>query len=64
MLLLSKILLVIAGLFLILDGIFIIADIPNFLNPDWGLPCPLIFIALGLGIILFIFSGASHHHRE
>lgn len=57
MLSLAKILLVIAGLFLILDGIFIIAGRPNFVNAEWGLPCPIVLIILGLGLVLYIFSG-------
>lgn len=62
MLALSKVLLVIAGLFLILDGIFIIAGIPNIVNPAWSLPCPLVLILLGAGIVLFILSGTHHKH--
>ena len=57
MLLFSKILLVIAGIGLIVDGIFIIAGLPNIVNPAWPLPCPVILILLGLGIILYILSG-------
>lgn len=57
MLLFSKILLVIAGIGLVVDGIFIIAGLPNIVNPAWPLPCPVILILLGLGIILYILSG-------
>jgi len=62
MLLFAKILLVISGFFLILDGIFIIAGVPNFINPEWGLPCPIVLIILGLGLTLYIISGG--HQKQ
>jgi hypothetical protein len=52
----SKLLLVIAGALFILDGILAMAGIPNIINPDWGLPCPLTMLALGAGLILYIFA--------
>ena len=61
MLTLSKILLVIAGIGLIVDGIFMMFGLPNIANPAWPLPCPTILIVLGLGIILYIFSGRRRY---
>ncbi len=57
MLLFSKILLVISGLLFIFDGVFIIQKKPNILNPDWPLPCPLLYICFGIGLVLYIISG-------
>ena len=62
MLKVSKVLLLISGFFLIIDGIFIIAGLPNIINPEWPLPCPLVIIMLGLGIVLFILSGGQNKH--
>ena len=53
MLLASQIILIIAGVLLLLDGIFIIAKRPNPLNKDWGFPCPVTLLLLGIGVILF-----------
>lgn len=57
MLLLSKILLVISGLIFIVDGVFIIQGKPNIINKEWPLPCPLLYILFGLGLVLYIISG-------
>jgi len=48
----SKWLLIIAGALLIIDSILIFAGIPN---PLFGLPlpCPVTFLLLGAGILLF-----------
>ena len=54
---LAKVLLALSGLFLIVDGVYIILDKPNFINADWGLPCPIVLIMLGLGLVLDILSG-------
>lgn len=58
---LSKVLLVVSGIGLIIDGIFMIAGLPNIVNPAWPLPCPIVLILLGLGLILYIISGGGKH---
>ena len=55
MLLISQILLVIAGILLIVDASFMFARRPNPLK-GLPLPCPVTLIALGIGIILFIIA--------
>ena len=52
MLLISQILLIIAGLLLLLDATFMILHRPNPFK-GWPLPCPITLICLGLGVILF-----------
>ena len=54
----SKILLVIAGALLLLDAVLMAVQIRNPLF-GWPLPCPITLIALGLGIILFVFGGKA-----
>lgn len=54
----GKILLIIAGFLLILDAVLMAARIPNPLF-GWPLPCPVALAALGLGILLTMFSAQS-----
>ncbi|MFC1918616.1 hypothetical protein ACFLWW_01395 [Chloroflexota bacterium] len=55
MLLVSQIILIIAGAALLLDAILMITHRPNPIR-GWPLPCPLTLILLGLGIILFCIA--------
>lgn len=58
MLLLSRILLVLAGILLIVDAVLLFFNIPNPLG--YQLPCPITLVLLGLGVLIFgIWSGAS-----
>ena len=58
MLTVSKWLLIIAGALIIIDSIGIIAGIPNpFFG--WPLPCPVTFLLLGAGILLFGIGGKA-----
>ncbi len=52
MLLVSQILLIIAGVLLIFDAILIFAHRPNLIA-KWPLPCPVTLVILGLGVLLF-----------
>ena len=52
MLLVSLIILIIAGAALLLDAALIIAHRPNPIK-GWPLPCPITLILLGVGVILF-----------
>ena len=52
MLLVSQILLIIAGVLLIFDAILIFANRPNPIA-KWPLPCPVTLVILGLGVLLF-----------
>jgi len=52
MLLVSQILLIIAGVGLIFDAILIFAHRPNPVA-KWPLPCPVTLVILGLGVLLF-----------
>ncbi len=52
MLLISLILLIIAGVLLLVDATLMITHRPNPIK-GWPLPCPITLIFLGLGIILF-----------
>lgn len=54
----SKWILILAGIWLIIDSILIIVGIPNPLF-GWPLPCPVTFILLGAGIILFAISSRA-----
>ncbi len=57
MLLAAQILLIIAGVLLILDASLMFTRRPNpFFG--WPLPCPVILVVLGLGIILFLVAPA------
>jgi len=58
MLIASKWILILAGIWLIIDSILIIVGIPNPLF-GWPLPCPVTFILLGAGIILFAISSRA-----
>jgi hypothetical protein len=58
MLITSRWLLGLSGLFLIYDAVNIILGRPNVIK-GWPLPCPLVYIALGAGLILFIFSSPA-----
>ena len=62
MLTVSKWLLIVSGGLLIIDSIMIFAGRPNPLF-GWPLPCPVMLILLGAGILLFgIGSGAFKKH--
>ncbi|MFC2066321.1 hypothetical protein ACFLUO_04570 [Chloroflexota bacterium] len=52
MLLISLIILIIAGAALLLDAALIITHRPNPIK-GWPLPCPITLILLGVGVILF-----------
>ena len=52
MLLVSLIILIIAGVLLIGDGIFMATKRSNPIK-GWPLPCPVTLVLLGAGIILF-----------
>ena len=52
MLLVSQILLIIAGILLLVDAALMIAHRPNPIK-GWPLPCPITLVCLGLGVILF-----------
>ena len=56
MLLVSQIILIIAGAMLILDAAFMAAKRPNPIK-GWPLPCPVTIALLGVGIILFVIAG-------
>jgi len=58
MLTVSKWFLVAAGLLLCFDAVLGVAHLPNPI-PGWPLPCPLTLTALGVGILLFVFSSKS-----
>lgn len=58
MLMVSKVLLVVAGVLLVMDAILLATGTPNLI-PSWPLPCPLTLAALGLVIILFVFSSRA-----
>jgi hypothetical protein len=58
MLIASKWILILAGIWLIIDSMLIIVGIPNPLF-GWPLPCPVTFILLGAGIILFAISSRA-----
>ena len=58
MLLVSLILLIIAGASLLLDATLMITHRPNPIK-GWPLPCPLTLIFLGLGLILFSIASFS-----
>ena len=52
MLLVSLIILIIAGVLLIGDGVFMAAKKSNPIK-GWPLPCPITMVLLGAGVILF-----------
>ena len=56
MLLVSQIILIIAGVLLILDGALMAAKRPNRIK-GWSLPCPVTLVLLGVGIVLFVIAG-------
>jgi hypothetical protein len=58
MIVISKWLLMVAGVALILDSACMAFHIPNPLF-GWPLPCPLTLLFLGAGIILFAISSKS-----
>ena len=56
MLLISQIILIIAGVSLLIDAFLMITKRPNPIK-GWPLPCPITLILLGVGIILFVIAG-------
>jgi hypothetical protein len=56
--LVSKVLLIIAGLLLMLDAVLMATRTPNPLF-GWPLPCPITLVVLGLGIILFALGSKA-----
>ena len=56
MLLVSQIILIIAGAALLLDAALMVAKRSNPIK-GWPLPCPITLVLLGVGIILFVIAG-------
>ncbi|HOW97190.1 MAG TPA: hypothetical protein P5567_02785 [Kiritimatiellia bacterium] len=58
MLLVSKWILIVAGLLLVLDAAAIVAGVPNPLF-GWPMPCPITLALLGIGLVLFCLASAA-----
>lgn len=58
MLTVSKWLLIIAGALLIIESILLFAGLRSLLF-GWPLPCPVVFLLLGVGILFFGIGSAA-----